>query len=96
MDEKKIIELSGEIVNAIVDLSLGKGSLLDKVGKGMVSKLVDHPKFEEIKQCYIDYLSEITDKVDSASELKRLTDFRYAIVRLYQNEEANEDAETEA
>jgi len=81
MDEKELIELSDELVQGLTKLSLGEkpGFLAGSVFK----KLNNHSQFEAIKQCYIDHLSEFKGSYDNAFELKKLTDFRYKIVELF-------------
>lgn len=81
MDEKELIELSDELVQNLTKLSLGEkpGFLSGSVYK----KLSNHVHFGAIKQCYIDHLSEFKGSYDNAIELKKLTDFRYKIVELF-------------
>ena len=81
MDEKELIELSDELVHAITKLSLGEkpGFLSGSVYK----KLSNHTNFGEIKQCYIEHLQTFKGTYDNSIELKKLTDFRYKIVELF-------------
>jgi len=81
MDEKELIELSDEIVHALMKLTLGEkpGFLSGSVYK----KLSSHSQFDAIKQCYIEHLAEFKGSYDNSVELKKLTDFRYKIVELF-------------
>lgn len=81
MDEKELIELSEELVLGLTKLSLGEkpGFLAGSVYK----KLSNHTNFQAIKQCYIEHLTEFKGSYDNAFELKKLTDFRYKIVELF-------------
>ncbi len=84
MDEKKIISLSNDIVSAIVDFSMGKGKIISKVPRTVANKLAnDEDLFEKVKQCYVEYLATVDNKMDEAHEVKRLTDFRYRLVEIY-------------
>lgn len=81
MDEKELIELSDELVNALTKLVLGEkpGFLSGNVFK----KLASHPRFSEMKQLYCELLMSFDGNYSDATELKKLTDFRYKIVELY-------------
>ena len=82
MDEKKIINLSEEIVYAITDISLGKskGGLMNSVNK----TLSKNPAlFSQLRDAYVNYLQSIDGKVDEVMEVKALSDFRYQIVDIY-------------
>jgi len=81
MDEKELIELSDELVQGLTKLSLGEtpGFLSGSIYK----KLSNHPQFDAIKECYINHLHEFKGSYDNAVELKKLTDFRYKIVELF-------------
>jgi hypothetical protein len=83
MDEKELIELSDELVNAITKLVLGEkpGFLSGTIFK----KLATHPRFMEMKQLYCDLLLSFDGNYSDAAELKKLTDFRYNLVELYQS-----------
>ncbi len=84
MDEKKIISLSDEIVGNIVDFSLGKGKVKAMIPKSVAKKMAnDDELFEKLKQCYIEYLSTIDNKIDNSSEVKRLSDFRFRLVDIF-------------
>ena len=90
MDEKKIIVMSESIVNAIVDISMcrSKFSLTNTVLK----KLSNNPAlFENVRNCYIEYLGTIEDKIDTTMEVKRLSDFRYEIVDIYEKAVGGEE-----
>lgn len=82
MNEKDIKELSENIVESIVALSLGKepGLISGKVFK----TISQHPRYEEMKKLYIEFLSGFDGKYETTAEVKRLTDFRFNLVQLYQ------------
>ena len=83
MDEKKIIVMSESIVNAIVDISMGRSKF--SLTNTVLKKLSTNPMlFESVKNCYIEYLGTIKDKIDTTLEVKQLSDFRYAIVDIYE------------
>ena len=83
MDEKELLELSDEIVNAMTKLTLGEkpGFLSGTVFK----KLATHSRFTEMKQLYCDLLLSFDGTYSDATELKKLTDFRYKLVELFQS-----------
>lgn len=84
MDEKKIVIMSESIVNAIVDISMGKSKF--SLTKTVFKKISKNPMlFERLRDCYIDYLGTIDSKIDETIEVKKLTEFRYRIVEIYQN-----------
>ena len=84
MDEKKIISLSDEIVSNIVDFSLGKGKVKAIIPKSVAKKMSsDDELFEKLKQCYIEYLSTVDNKVNDSTEVKRLSDFRFRLVDIF-------------
>ena len=82
MDEKKIINLSEEIVYAITDICMGKSKsgLINSVHKTL-SK--DQLLFSQLRDAYVNYLQSIDGKVDEVMEVKALSDFRYGIVDIY-------------
>ena len=83
MDEKKIIVMSESIVNAIVDISMGRSKF--SLTNTVLKKLSNNPAlFENVRNCYIGYLGTIEDKIDTTMEVKRLSDFRYEIVDIYE------------
>lgn len=83
MDEKKVIIMSESIVNAIVDISMGRSkfSLTNTILKQLSN---NPPLFESVRNCYVRYLGTIEDKIDTTMEVKRLSDFRYEIVEIYE------------
>jgi len=96
MTEKEIISKSDDIIEALVAISLGKGNILAKVPGSMtrfLTKAENHDIFESLKQCYIDYLSEVDSLINDMDEVKRLSDFRYELVNIYSNNST--DAMTE-
>ena len=90
MDEKKIIVMSESIVNAIVDISMGKSKF--SLTNTVLKKLSNNPTlFENVRNCYIEYLGTIEDKIDTTMEVKRLSDFRYKIVDIYEKAVGGEE-----
>lgn len=84
MDEKKIIIMSESIVNAIVDISMGRSKF--SLTNTVLKKLSNNPEiFERVRDCYIEYLGTIDSKIDETMEVKKLSDFRYKIVDVYEN-----------
>ncbi len=84
-EEEKIIELSDEIVMAIVKFSLGKKKMI--TFNSVERKIMEHPKFEEIKKIYLNYLTNFTSKIDTTDEMRALSEMRYSIVDLYNSDE---------
>lgn len=83
MDEKKIIIMSESIVNAIVDISMGRSKF--SLTNTVLKKLSNNPLlFEHVRDCYIEYLGTIESKIDETMEVKKLSDFRYKIVDIYE------------
>lgn len=83
MDEKKIIIMSESIVNAIVDISMGRSKF--SLTNTVLKKLSNNPLlFERVRDCYIEYLGTIESKIDETMEVKKLSDFRYKIVDIYE------------
>ena len=83
MDEKKIIIMSESIVNAIVDISMGRSKC--SLTNNVLKKLSNNPLlFEHVRDCYIEYLGTIESKIDETMEVKKLSDFRYKIVDIYE------------
>lgn len=83
MDEKELIELSDEIIDALTKLAMGAkpGFLSGSVYKNLSS----HAKFSEIKQLYCNFLTEFDGGYSEPAKLKKLTDFRFGIIELYQS-----------
>lgn len=91
MDEKKIIKLSNEIVETLMDFSLGEGKVRSLIPGSVAKKLSsDEELFNKLKECYIDYLAKVDNKIDDTTELKRLTDFRYQLIEIYNSDKAEE------
>ena len=87
MEEKDIVDLSNEIVESLMRLSLGEkpGMLSNKVFKS----LTEHVNFVKIKQLYADYLvNEFNGKYNSTDSLKKLSDLRFNLLALYNIEKA--------
>ena len=83
MDEKELMELSEEIIDSLTKLILGEspGFLSNSVFK----KLNSNKNFDEIKSLYSSFIISFEDQYKDATELKKLSDFRYKIVELYQS-----------
>ena len=83
MDEKELIELSEEIIGSLTKLLLGEnpGFLSNSVFK----KLNSNKNFDEIKSLYSKFIISFEGEYKDATELKKLSDFRYKIVELYQS-----------
>lgn len=84
MNEKEIKELSDDIIEAIVSLSLGREPNLIS---GKIFKTISkHANYESMKNLYIEYLTSFDGRFDTTDEIKKLSDFRFALADLYQNE----------
>jgi hypothetical protein len=83
MDEKELIELSDEIIDALTKLALGAkpGFLSGSIYKNLAT----HAKFPEMKHLYCNFLSEFDGDYSAPAKLKKLTDFRFSLIELYQN-----------
>ena len=83
MDEKELMELSEEIIESLTKLVLGEspGFLSNSVFK----KLNSNKHFNEIKSLYSTFIFSFDGQYNDVSELKKLSDFRYKIVELYQS-----------
>lgn len=83
MDEKELMELSEEIIESLTKLVLGEspGFLSNSVFK----KLNSNKHFNEIKSLYSSFIVSFEGQYNDTSELKKLSDFRYKIVELYQS-----------
>jgi len=66
-----------------VDISMGRSKF--SLTNTVLKKLSNNPAlFENVRNCYIEYLGTIEDKIDTTMEVKRLSDFRYEIVDIYE------------
>ena len=83
MDEDELMELSEEIIESLTKLVLGDspGFLSNSVFK----KLNSNKNFDEIKSLYSKFIVSFEGQYKDATELKKLSDFRYKIVELYQS-----------
>lgn len=83
-DEKELIELSNEIIQSLTKLVLGEkpGFLSGSVYK----KMEVHPRLSTMKSLYASFLMDFTGGYEDAGSLKKLTDFRYEIVELFDSE----------
>ncbi len=83
MDEKELIELSDEIIDSLTKLVMGEtaGFLSNSVYK----KLSTHKNFDEIKAAYAKLINTFDGSYKDTTVLKKLTDFRFKIVELYQS-----------
>lgn len=84
MDEKSILKLSENIVYTIVDISMGRGKMMGFIPGSVAKKLAtDTELFNKLRDCYINYLSSVDNKIDESAEVKHLTDFRYELVDIF-------------
>lgn len=84
MDEKSILKLSENIVYTIVDISMGRGKMMGLIPGSVAKKLAtDTELFNKLRDCYINYLSSVDNKIDESAEVKHLTDFRYELVDIF-------------
>jgi hypothetical protein len=83
MDEKELIELSDEIIDALTKLAMGTkpGFLSGSVFKNLAT----HAKFIEMRELYCTFLSEFDGSYSEPAKLKKLTDFRFSLIELYQS-----------
>ncbi len=83
MNEDELMELSEEIIESLTKLVLGEspGFLSNSVFK----KLNSNKNFHEIKSLYSKFIISFEGQYKDSTELKKLSDFRYKIVELYQS-----------
>jgi hypothetical protein len=83
MNEDELMQLSEEIIESLTKLILGEspGFLSNNVFK----KLNSNKNFDEIKSLYSKFIISFEGQYKDATELKKLSDFRYKIVELYQS-----------
>jgi hypothetical protein len=83
MDEKELIELSDEIIDALTKLAMGAkpGFLSGSVYKNLAT----HSKFTDMKALYCNFLSEFDGSYSEPAKLKKLTDFRFSLIELFQS-----------
>lgn len=82
MEEKDIVDLSNEIVESLMRLSLGEkpGMLSNKVFKN----LTEHIHFVKIKQLYAEYImNEFSGQYTTSDSLKKLSELRFKLLELY-------------
>lgn len=82
-NEKKIKELAENIVEAVVNLSLGKEPKL--LSNSVFKSMPKHPNFIRIKNLIIEHLQLFDGKLETADDWKRLNDFRFKLIELYEN-----------
>jgi hypothetical protein len=80
-NEKKIKELSETIVESIVSLSLGKEPNL--LSNSVYKSIAKHPNYLRIRQLIIEHLQNFDGKMETAEEWKKLNDFRFNLIELY-------------
>ena len=49
----------------------------------MMEIIAKHPKYEDMKNLYIDFLNNSDCKYDTEAEIKKLTEFRCKIEEIY-------------
>lgn len=81
INEKKLKETAENIVESVAALSLGKEPSL--LSNSVFKSISTHENFQQIKQLVVDYLQTFDGKLETAEELRALTDFRFKIVELY-------------
>jgi len=80
-NEKKIKELTETIVESIVSLSIGKEPNL--LSNSVYKSIANHSNFLRFRQLVIEHLQNFDGKIETAEEWKKLTDFRFNIIDLY-------------
>lgn len=80
-NEKKIKELTETIVESIVSLSLGKEPNL--LSNSVYKSIANHPNYLRIRQLVVEHLQNFDGKIETAEEWKKLADFRFNIIDLY-------------
>lgn len=88
-DEKELIELSNEIIHSLTKLVLGEkpGFLSGTVYK----KMEIHPRLSTMKSLYASFIMDFKGSYEDATSLKKLTDFRYEMVELFESESPKEN-----
>ncbi len=84
-NEKKIKEFAEKIVEAVICLSLGKEPKL--FSNSVLKSMSKHPNFMRIKNLIIEHLQFFDGKLESADDWKRLNDFRFRLIELYENKQ---------
>lgn len=81
MEEQNIIELSNDIVEGLMRLSMGEepGLFSNKVYKSLAT----NENLNEIKELVAAHFVWFKGKYESTEDLKVLSDFRYNIVNVY-------------
>lgn len=84
MEEKNIIEKTDEIIQAFTRLILGEypGMLSNRIFKD----LPKHSHFNELKLLYISHIQQFNGSYETTDDLKRLTDFRYELIKIYEKD----------
>jgi len=83
MNEDELMELSEEIIESLTNLVLGESPSF--LSNSVFKKLNSNKNFDEIKSLYSKFIISFEGEYKDASELKKLSDFRYKIVELYQS-----------
>jgi len=81
MDENKIKELTENIVESIVSLSLGKEP--NFLSNLVYKSVANHPNFLQIRKLVVEHLQTFDGKIETAEEWKKLNDFRFNLIDLY-------------
>ena len=81
MDENKIKELTENIVESIVSLSLGKEP--NFLSNSVYKSIANHPNFLQIRKLVVEHLQTFDGKIETAEEWKKLNDFRFNLIDLY-------------
>ena len=82
-NEKKIKEFAERIVDAVINLSLGKEPKL--FSNSVFKSISKHPNFIRIKNLIIEHLQFFDGIIETTDEWKRVNDFRFKLIELYEN-----------
>lgn len=81
MNLQETNNLSEKIIKAIIELNyLDETNLYSDEMMEIIAK---HPKYEDMKNLYIDFLNNSDCKYDTEAEIKKLTEFRCKIEEIY-------------
>ena len=83
-DEKDLIELSNDIIHSLTKLVLGEKPGF--LSGGVYKKMETHPRLSTMKTLYASFLMDFKGSYEDSASLKKLTDFRYEIVELFESE----------
>jgi hypothetical protein len=84
MNQQETKNLSEKIIKAIIDLNYLNETKL--YSDEMMEIIAKHPKYEDMKNLYIDFLNNSDCKYDTELEIRKLTDFRCKIEGIFLTE----------